>query len=287
MAIILRKLKFRQGGHVSLGAGDLTASAEQGARAARAARRMAAVKRTLIQSSSIVIFLMLWAIVSTLPWAIEIPSPLDVVVAAVGLEPSIFLRDLYLSFLRVAIGFAIAAAVGIPLGIIIGYSKLVRNLVFPSIEILRPIPPIAWIPLAILFFPEMEWMIIFLTFYGAFFPIVYNTITGCASVPVAYLRAAKSLGASKWTMFWEITLPAMLPSIFTGLHVAVGISWLMVVAGEMMATKGGVGALTWEAYQSTRYALIFVGMAAIGVLGWLSSVGIRMVSHKIIKWGGH
>ena len=185
---------------------------------------------------------------------------------------------------RVGLGFIIAALVGIPLGVAIGYSPLMRDLAFPPVELFRPIPPIAWIPLAILFFPTAEWMIIFLTFYGAFFPIVYNTVAGVSGIRSNHVRAAKSLGASEWTVFWHVVLPAALPVIFTGLHIAVSVAWLMVVAAEMIANRGGIGAMTWQAYQTTQYPLIFVGMAAIGVLGYLSSALVRLLSQFIVRW---
>lgn len=237
-----------------------------------------------LQISSVVGFIILWKIFAEMPRPIQIPTPGDVVEAAAALDVPKFLRDCWLSFYRVGLGFLIAAIVGIPLGICIGYSYLARNLLFPSVEVLRPIPPIAWIPLGILFFPQVEWMIVFLTFYGAFFPIVYNTISGVAGIPLAYVRAGKSLGAGQWTLFWHVMVPAMLPSIFTGLYIAIGIAWLMVVAGEMVAVTGGIGGMTWQAYQTTRYPLIFVGMAAIGILGYLSSFLVRMLARAIIRW---
>ena len=238
----------------------------------------------ILQSFSIVAFLLAWHLFATIPRAVPIPAPGDALQAALSLDPARLLRDCLLSFYRVGLGFIIAALLGIPLGIIIGFWMPAKALLFPAVEILRPIPPIAWIPLAILFFPKIEWMIVFLTFYGAFFPIVYNTIAGIAEIPKAYIRAARSLGAGPWTLFWEVMVPAMLPSIFTGLYIAIGIAWLMVVAGEMMAVTGGIGALTWQAYQTSQYPLIFVGMAAIGVLGYASSQLVRSVARRVIRW---
>jgi NitT/TauT family transport system permease protein len=236
---------------------------------------------------SLLLFVATWQIFSALPWAIQIPSPLEALRAALQLDPETFLRDIALSTYRVGLGFIVAALVGIPLGICIGSSKLIRDLVFPSVELFRPIPPIAWIPLAILFFPKIEWMIIFLTFYGSFFPIVYNTVAGVLNIRSTYIRAGKSLGASEWTLFWHVVLPAALPTIFTGLYIAIGVAWLMVVAGEMIANKGGIGAMTWQAYQTTRYPRIFVGMATIGVVGYLSSLVVRLISRAVVRWEQH
>jgi sulfonate transport system permease protein len=255
--------------------------------AIRITQRKQRLQTIVLRTLSIVLFIAAWQIFAALPWAIQIPSPWDALRAALQLDPKIFLRDIALSTYRVGLGFILAAAIGIPLGICIGYSALIRDLVFPSVELFRPIPPIAWIPLAILFFPKMEWMIVFLTFYGAFFPIVYNTVAGVSNIRATYIRAGKSLGASEWTLFWHVMLPAALPTIFTGLYIAIGVAWLMVVAGEMIANKGGIGALTWQAYQTTRYPRIFVGMAAIGVVGYLSSLVVRLISRAVVRWEQH
>ena len=234
--------------------------------------------------ASVLMLLLAWSLLSTLPWAIPVPSPLSVARAAYDLDLPRFARDVALTVYRVAVGFGLAAAVGIPLGIGIGYSRVARVLLFPVIEVLRPIPPIAWIPLAILFFPDAEWMIIFLTYLGALFPIVYNTMAGYMQVKPMYVRAARSLGARDWVLFHEVIFPAMLPVIFAGLRVAVGTAWLMVVAGEMMANKGGIGAMTWEAYQTIRYPRIFVGMVVIGVLGYASSALVQALGRRIVRW---
>ncbi len=237
--------------------------------------------------SSVAGLLGIWTLLSMVPWSVPIPSPLASFHALLRLDPVMLATDVALSCRRVGLGFLIAAILAVPLGIIAGYSRWIRNIVFPVIEVLRPIPPIAWIPLAILFFPTSESMVVFLTFLGAFFPIVYNTMSGFWSIKPMYIRSGKSLGASEWRLFWHVILPAMLPIVFAGLQIAIGISWLMVVAGEMMAAKGGVGALTWEAYQTGRYPLIFVGMAIIGVLGSLSSLLIKTISRTISRWDVH
>ena len=249
-----------------------------------AMRHPRTVIRRWLRPASVAMLLLAWSVLSTLPSAIPVPSPLAVARAALDLEPARFAQDVGLTVYRVVVGFGIAAIVGIPLGIWIGYSRLARALLFPVIEVLRPIPPIAWIPLAILFFPGAEWMIIFLTYLGALFPIVYNTIAGFMQVKPMYVRAARSLGAHEWVLFHEVIFPAMLPVIFAGLRVAVGTAWLMVVAGEMMANKGGIGAMTWESYQTIRYPRIFVGMVIIGVLGYASSALVQALGRRIVRW---
>jgi NitT/TauT family transport system permease protein len=255
--------------------------------APRASLRRGQFRPYLLRVASVLALLAVWATLAALPWAIPVPSPAAVLQAALSLDPKTFATDLALSFYRVAAGFLVAAAIGIPVGIWIGYSRFARNLLFPIIEVLRPIPPIAWIPLAILFFPTAEWMIVFLTFTGALFPITYNTIAGFGDIKPMYIRAGRSLGADNWRLFWHVIFPAMLPVIFAGLRVAVGTAWLMVVAGEMMANKGGIGAMTWEAYQTVRYPRIFVGMAAIGFLGFASSALVEAIGRRITRWAEH
>jgi NitT/TauT family transport system permease protein len=257
---------------------------ESRTRTARWRAFRSSVPGVVLRVVSIALFLLVWSVFSLLPWAVQVPSPADVLNSALHLDATEFAHDLWLSASRVILGFVIAAIVGIPLGIVIGHFQILRDLLFTPIELLRPVPPIAWIPLAILFFPEIDWMIIFLTFYGAFFPIVYNTVAGVSNIRATYVRAGQSLGASKWTLFWEVVFPAALPVIFTGLYIAIGVAWLMVVAGEMIANKGGIGALTWQSYQTTQYPMIFVGMASIGVLGYLSSLVVRGVSRLVIRW---
>jgi NitT/TauT family transport system permease protein len=253
-------------------------------RSVRTTLFIAQLRTIASQLLAVALFVLAWWLVSMLPTAIHIPSPIEVASSARRLDPGAFLGDMLLSTWRVGLGFVIAAVIAIPLGVAIGYSPVIRDLVFPPVELFRPIPPIAWIPLAILFFPGAEWMIVFLTFYGAFFPIVYNTIAGVSGIPSHYIRAAKSLGASEWTIFWQVILPAALPIVFAGLHIAISVAWLMVVAGEMIANQGGVGAMTWQAYQTTQYPLIFVGMAAIGVLGYLSSLVVRLFAQIVVRW---
>lgn len=238
----------------------------------------------LLRSCSFLLLLAAWYLVVSLPGLQRFPDPPAVFRAAAALEAGPFLVEAVRSLLRVGAGFVLASLVGIPLGIAIGHWRTIRYLVFPAVEVLRPIPPIAWIPLSILFFVHIESQIIFLTFYGPFFPIVYNTISGVSGVDTNLIRASRSLGANEWQVFRRIVLPASLPHVFTGLAVAMGITWLMLIAAEMIAARGGLGYLTWEAYTTFNYAMIFVGMGAIGILGALSSALIRLIGRKAMPW---
>jgi NitT/TauT family transport system permease protein len=231
-----------------------------------------------------VMLVLAWYLLVSLPALHRVPRPETVLHAMLALDKGAFVTESARSLARVTFGFVLAALTGIPLGIVIGYSPVVRSLLFPVVEVLRPVPPIAWIPLSILFFVHVESQIIFLTFYGAFFPIIYNTITGVSGVDAHLIRASRSLGANGWQVFRRIVLPGSLPHVFTGLAVAMGITWLMVIAAEMIASRGGLGYFTWEAYTTFNYPLIVVGMTGIGVIGALSSALVRWIGHRMMPW---
>ena len=251
---------------------------------ARGLARTIVNRAFLLRLCSPLILVALWYVLVSLPGLRRVPDPPAVFWTVVTLQKGLFLTEAVRSLLRVGAGFVLAALVGVPLGIVVGYSRTVRSVLFPIIEVLRPIPPIAWIPLSILFFVHVESQIVFLTFYGAFFPITYNTIAGVSGVDANLIRASRSLGANRWQVFRHIILPGSLPHIFTGLAVAMGVTWLMVIAAEMIASRGGLGYLTWEAYTTFNYPLILVGMASIGVIGALSSVLVRLIGRKAMPW---
>ena len=217
-----------------------------------------------------------------------IPSVPDVVAAAAQYLSSMgFLTDVGSSAVRVAIAWSIAALVGIPLGLLIGWKRAVNDLVFPALELLRPIPPIAWIPAAILFFTNVEVGVVFICFLGAFFPIVLNTIVGVTEIDTTYFRAAGCLGASDRQVFRDVVVRGAMPSIVIGLAVGMGVCWMAVVAGEMIAGEHGLGYMIWEAYSLAQYPLIIVGMVVIGAVGAVMSYGIRVLGTRLIRWQGH
>ena len=192
--------------------------------------------------------------------------------------------DVSLSTMRVLGGFTAACLVAIPLGLLIGWNKIFSDLTFPTLEILRPIPGIAYIPLAILFFPWEEASVAFICFVGAFFPILLNTITGVKLIDRDYFRAARCLGSSPRQIFMHVVVPGALPSISTGAALGMGIAWMASVAGEMISGKWGLGYRIWEAYTLIRYPLIVDGMIVIGLLGLGSSTIIRFLTLRIIPW---
>jgi NitT/TauT family transport system permease protein len=215
----------------------------------------------------------------------NVPAPLVVLSSLVGhLQSSKFYIHVMVSIQRIMIGFALATCIGICLGVIMGRSRIARDFVIPYIEILRPIPAVAWIPLAILMWPTEESSIIYITFLGALFPIILNTVHGVEQTPEVLIRAAQSLGASTLQIFWHVVMPAALPSIATGLAIGMGVSWFSLLAGEIISGQYGIGYFTWNAYSLINYPDIIVGMLVIGGLGTLSTQAVRTATRPLLTW---
>jgi len=215
----------------------------------------------------------------------NVPSPLVVLSALVKLlHETKFYVHILVSIRRILIGFTLASVIGIGLGALMGRSRVVRDFVVPYIEILRPIPAVAWIPLAILMWPTEESSIIYITFLGALFPIVLNTVHGVEQTPEVLVRAAQSLGAKRLQIFWNVVMPAALPSIATGLAIGMGVSWFSLLAGEIISGQYGIGYFTWNAYSLIDYPDIVVGMLTIGVLGTLSTLAVRKITQPLLSW---
>jgi NitT/TauT family transport system permease protein len=215
----------------------------------------------------------------------NVPAPLVVLSAFIGhVQDSKFYIHILVSMQRILIGFALATSIGIVLGVLMGRSKIARDVVTPYIEVLRPIPAVAWIPLAILMWPTEESSIIYITFLGALFPIILNTVHGVEQTPEVLVRAAQTLGASRMQIFWNVTLPAALPSIATGLAIGMGVSWFSLLAGEIISGQYGIGYFTWNAYSLIKYPDIVVGMLVIGTLGTLSTMAVRKLTQPMLRW---
>lgn len=216
----------------------------------------------------------------------NVPSPADVLARAVlAFHNPIFGDHIWMSCRRILYGFSLAGAVAIPLGLLMGRFRILREIVFPICEVTRPIPAIAWVPMAIMLWPTNEESIVFITFLGSFFPILINTLQGMATVDPVLVRAARCLGAGEAALFREVYLPASLPQIFTGLTVGMGVAWVSLIAAEMISGQFGIGYFTWEAYSLVQYSDIALGMITIGVLGLASSLAIRLVGRIAMPWG--
>ena len=192
--------------------------------------------------------------------------------------------DMAASFSRVLAGFAIATALAVALGVAIGWSRATEVVIEPTLQMLRPIPPVSWIPLAIIWFGIANKPAIFLVFLGAFFPILLNTIHGVHSLDGVLIRAGRCLGASESRLLLNVILPGSLPHIFTGLAVGMGVAWVSLIAAEMISGQFGVGYFTWEAYSLVNYPAIVLGMITIGVLGLVCSGIIRLCGILMMPW---
>ncbi|ENN95811.1 binding-protein-dependent transport systems inner membrane component [Methanocaldococcus villosus KIN24-T80] len=189
------------------------------------------------------------------------------------------------SIKRVLSGFILASTVAVPLGIFMGYSKIIYDLFDTVIELLRPIPPLAWVPLSLVWFGLSESSMIFIIFIGAFFPILINTIAGVRGVPNALVEMALTLGAKKRDILLKIIIPASSPSILTGLRVGAGIAWMCVVAAEMLpSSNSGLGYLIMYAYSLSRMDVVIACMIIIGLIGIVLDNGLRYIENKYFIW---
>jgi NitT/TauT family transport system permease protein len=243
-----------------------------------------------IRLLSVSICLLFWQAASVERWKIivnfqNVPAPTAVAEAGVRLVQSSNLLDHVLSSVkRIFAGFGLAALLAVSLGLFVGRSRLIADIFMSPLEVLRPIPAVAWIPLAILMFVSPEGSMIFITFIGAFFPILLSTVHGVARIDRRLIFAAMTLGAPPVAVFLEVILPGALPAIVTGLSIGMGTSWFSLVTAEMISGQYGIGYYTWEAYTLQNYPDIVLGMISIGLLGMLSSIFVRKLGDMLMPW---
>jgi NitT/TauT family transport system permease protein len=246
--------------------------------------RLRSLGSLAVGALSISIWLGLWQLASLYKWHYflhfeNVPAPSEVL-RALGemLTAPKFAAHVGNSVRRIFVGFSIAAVLAVGSGLAIGRFRLAAQALLPPLEVLRPVPAVAWIPLAILLFATAEQSMMFITFIGAFFPILLNTIHGVEALDRRLVFASISLGAGPLAVFREVILPGALPSIVTGLSIGMGTSWFSLVTAEMISGQYGIGYYTWEAYTLQKYPNIVLGMISIGILG--------MGSSSLIKWCG-
>jgi NitT/TauT family transport system permease protein len=242
-------------------------------------------------AGSLVACIALWQVLAALRLHLglvtfeNVPTPWETAQAAWALLQSPKLaQHLGWSLLRIGYGFGAATLAGVLLGLAIGRLGWARRWLLPPLEVLRPIPAVAWIPLAVLMFPSSEGSMVFITFVGALFPILLNTVHGVEGVDPRLLAAARSLGCSQAGLFREVVLPAAAPSIVTGLAIGMGTCWFCLVSAEMISGQFGIGYYTWESYTVQNYPNIVVGMLVIGVLGMGSSALLRALGRALMPW---
>jgi len=265
--------------------------------ASTSAGNRAAIRRFLWPVILPLAFLALWTLAVERHWVAEgiIPSPLQVArswyrwifgTPTRSLSPysGTWLAAVLYSGRRVLQGFLIAAAVGIPLGLFVGWNRLVARLVDPSIQLLRPVPITAWLPFAIAVFGIYDASALFLIGLGAFYPIVVNTTHGVRDTNLLLLRAARMMGAGETTILTKVVFRSALPSIFTGLRLGIGIAWTAVIVAEMIAVKSGLGYVLWDAYYVGRMDICVATMLSVGLLGFVSDRALQLLSRVLLKW---
>lgn len=222
----------------------------------------------------------------------KLPSPFAIVGEWVNRNPAygtsiftpIYYADIWASVVRVFWAFVLAIALGVPLGILLGWNRVARDFLFPLLELIRPIPPMAWVPLAILMLGGQEAAMIYLTWIAAFFATVLNTMLGVFSIEESYIRAAYCLGSSRRDVLFNVIVPGALPFVFTGLQIAMGVAWFSLVAGEMIAGEKGLGYLILNSYVQLQTPTIVIGMVTLGFVGFLSSAIVRWFGRKLMAW---
>ena len=252
-----------------------------------AARRVPALLLPLIP---IAVFLTLWHLLTAhnvVAWLRfnRMPAPEAVFhTLLTRVSSGGYYDDLFASLQRILLGFGLAAVVGIGLGVLIGRSEIARMTLRPFIELIRPIPAIALVPLTILLFPSSEQGIVFITFFAAFFPVVVSTIHAMDSMPKVWEEAAQTMGAGRMSLLLHVIIPGALPGIFAGLSVAMGVAWICVVSAEMISGQYGIGYYTWQAYGLLDYAGVVVGMISIGALGLGTAWLVERVGRRVNRW---
>lgn len=242
----------------------------------------------LLPLSTAVIFLVVWHSLVRLSGSDLFPTPMEVVTGIRELiEKGLLLKYIVASLFRVSWGFMLAVLVGVPLGLILGWFRPAFQALNPMIQILRPISPIAWIPVAILWFGIDDTAPIFLIFLASVFPITTSSMAAVQNMQLVYLRAAQNFGVKGPQLFRRVILPAALPQIITGIRIALGIAWLVVVAAEMIAVNSGLGYLIIDARNAgKRYDLVVAGMVMIGLIGLVLDLLIRQLEKfDEVKWG--
>ena len=245
----------------------------------------------------ILVFLCLWYLLTAvlaLPRFKLIPDPVTVFKEWVSFKPvsgrSLFTQAYYLdmaySVVRTLVAFVLATILGVSLGLFMGWNRILYDFTFPLVEIMRPMPPLSWIPLAVLILPGTEIAVVYVTFIAAFFATVLNTLLGVFSIDRNYFLAAKCLGSKPRDVFFNVVVPGSLPFIFTGLQIAMGVSWMSLVAGEIISGQRGLGYAIYEGYSLFQYSQVVCYMLTLGILGYICSAGIRALGRKLMSWEG-
>jgi len=245
------------------------------------------LKRVLPSLVVAAVLIALWWLLVTATQSVIFPTPWQVVQAMAELaENGTLWEHIGASLFRVGSGFGLAVAFAIPLGLWMGWVPGAYATLNPIFQILRPISPIAWIPIAILWFGVGNESPVFLIFISSVFPMIVQTVAGVHTIERRYLRAAENFGVSRATLFRQVVIPAVLPQIIVGMRIGLGVAWLVVVAAEMIALHSGLGYLIIDSRNAgNRYDLVVAGMIVIGVTGFLLDTMMRRLEAlKAVRW---
>jgi NitT/TauT family transport system permease protein len=245
------------------------------------------IKHTLPAVAVIAILLAAWWLIVVETHSVIFPTPWQVVTGTVELiKDGTLWMDIGASLMRVGLGFSLAVLVAVPLGLWLGWVKEAYSTLNPLFQILRPISPIAWIPLAILWFGVGDVSPVFLIFISSVFPMVLQTTAGVHTIERRYLRAAQNFGVSRFTLFRRVVIPAVLPQIIVGMRIGLGVAWLVVVAAEMIALRSGLGYLIMDSRNAgNRYDLVIAAMIIIGLIGLMLDGVMRLLEGlKSVRW---
>jgi NitT/TauT family transport system permease protein len=235
-----------------------------------------------------VVFLFVWDTAVRVSGSDIFPRPHQVLNGILELaEKGLLLKYIVASLFRVTWGFALAVVIGVPLGLFLGWYTWAFQAFNPMIQMLRPISPIAWIPVAILWFKVTDKAPVFLIFLASVFPITVSAIAAVQNMQPVYLRAAQNFGLTQMQLFRRVIFPAALPQVITGIRIALGIAWLVVVAAEMIAVNSGLGYLIIDARNAgKRYDLVVAGMVMIGLIGLILDLLVRRLERfDEVRWG--
>jgi NitT/TauT family transport system permease protein len=233
------------------------------------------------------LFVALWQVAAGHYTPEQLPAPTDVVKAIRELsENGVLWGHIGISLARFATAYFLAVLVAIPLGLFLGRFTRCHAAIDPLIQVLRPISPIAWFPLAVLWFGIGNAPAVFIIFLAAFYPVLLTTISAVRSVPVVYLKVATNFGARPIMTFVRVIVPAAFPGIMVGLHIAVGTAWIHLVAGEMLGAQSGLGFMIVDARNFLRTDQILAGMLLVGILGLIIYKGMKLIERSIgRRWG--
>jgi len=242
---------------------------------------------------AVVGLVLLWVLVSKSGWLKPgyLPTPEElggtlVELLQQGYQGKPLWQHIGISLFRTLTGFLLGIVLGVPLGLLTGYSRRAGAMVTPVMAFIRPIPPIAFIPMVVLYFGLGELGKIVLIFFVSFNYVQTNAHAGAANFPIAYRRAAQSLGLTRWQTFRRIVMPGALPQIFTGLKVALALSWAVVVAAELVGAQSGLGFMISDAALLFRIPVVFIGIALIGAIGLALNMALNLVETRLIHWKG-